>query len=117
MDSLINNDTRDLHWSLEFEESSRLLRALFPDHELFQKSMESPPTLSHTVLGQSPLNLFQVLEMLRKKKYYGPLDGNSKQSSWLNGSSATENECNMAKFFNDTMDAVEKVVGRKFKRK
>ena len=70
MDSLVNNDTRDLHWLLEFEESSHLLRALFPDHELFQKSMESPLTSSHTVLGQSPLNLFQVLEMLRKKKYY-----------------------------------------------
>ena len=116
MDSLINNDTHNLHWSLEFEESRRLLRVLFPDHELFQRSMD-PPVPSRAVPGQPPLDLFQVIEMLRKTKHYGPMDGDPKKSRWLNGSMAMESESHMAKFLNSVMDTIEEVVGRKFKRK
>ncbi|KAI5988016.1 hypothetical protein EDD15DRAFT_2199193 [Pisolithus albus] len=35
MDTLVDNDTQDLHWHLSSPESRRLLEAIFPDHMLF----------------------------------------------------------------------------------
>ena len=75
------------------------------------------PVPSRTVLGQPPLDLFQVIEMLQKTKHYGPMDGDPKKSHWLNGSVATESKSHMEKFLNAVMDTIEEVVGRKFKRK
>ena len=67
MDSLINNNTQDLHWWLTLSESKCLLSALFPNHELFQESVKPCPTTSF----QPPVNMSHLLEDLWKAGVYG----------------------------------------------
>lgn len=66
MDLLVDNDTRGLHWTLNPSESRRLLAALFPDCELFQRSVE---LLLATLSCPSP-KMIHILERLRDGDHY-----------------------------------------------
>ena len=118
MDSLIINDTHDLHWSLTLSESRRLLTILFPDHELFHNSVHPLPATF------PPMEMNRVLESLRKNSYYGKqrqkgkaANKNANSDCWNGVSEAVGNESKMIKFLNDVMDAVEEVIGGKFQAK
>ena len=118
MDALVNNDTRDLHWSLTLSESRCLLATLFPDHELFHNLVHPLPATF------PPIELNQVLESLRKNGYYGKQRQKAKTTKkntdldcWRGASEAVGSESKMTKFLNDVMDAVEQVIGGKFKAK
>jgi len=67
MDPLVDNDTRGLHWTLNPSESRRLLAVLFPDRELFQRSVELLPAAS----SRPSLEMNDILEMLRDGNHYG----------------------------------------------
>jgi len=118
MDALVNNDTRGLHWSLTLSESRRLLATLFPNHELFHNSV-------HPLLATfPPIEMNQVLESLWKNGYYGKqrqkakiTKKNTDLDCWHGASEAVGSESKMTKFLNDVMDAVEQVIGGKFKAK
>ena len=116
MDSLVNNDTRNLHWSLTSSESRRLLANLLPDHEPFHKSVH-PATFP-------PIEMNRVLESLRKNGYYGKqreknrtTKKNTDLDCWHGASEAVGSESKMTKFLNELMDAIEQVIGGKFKAK
>ncbi|KIK92700.1 hypothetical protein PAXRUDRAFT_829709 [Paxillus rubicundulus Ve08.2h10] len=40
MHPLVDKDTHEIHWSLDEDESIRLLDALFPDKKLFEESVQ-----------------------------------------------------------------------------
>ena len=133
-----HNDTRGLHWTLNPSESRRLLAILFPDCELFQRSVELLPA---TLSGPS-LEMNDILERLRDGNHYGKetqdednvkdkdtkgkgkdMKGMGKAMKkkdlecWLRGPLAIKSESNMAGFLNVIMDAVKGAVSGKFLNK
>ena len=118
MGSSVINATHDLHWSLTLSESRRLLAILFPDHELFHKSVHSLPATF------PPMDMNGVLESLRRNGYYGRQRQKGKTTNndadldcWHGASEAVGNEFKMTKFLNGVMDAVKEVIGGKFQAK
>ena len=67
MDPLVNNDTRGLHWTLKLSESRHLLTTLFPDHKLFQTSVELLPAKSSSPYPE----MIYILEKLWDGDHYG----------------------------------------------
>lgn len=101
MDSLIDNNTQDLHWQLTLSESKCLLSTLFPNHELFQESVKPCPT----TLFQPPVDMSCLLEDLWKAGVYGKHNTNKgSDKCWKWAPSTNRDE---AKFLNDTLTIVK----------
>ena len=105
MDSLIENDTQELHWTLSPPESRNLLEAVFPDHALFSDIAGS---LNRDMTPS------QLLEKLRDQGIYKRNDLNKGTELWqqypsCHGKSA---EPNMAKFLNDILRVTANIVGK-----
>ena len=144
MDLLVHNDTRGLHWTLNPSESRRLLAVLFPDRELFQRSVELLPAASSGPF----LKMNDILERLWDGNHYRKetqdednvkdkdMKGKGKDTKgmgkatkkkkamkkkdsecWLRGPLAIKSESNIACFLNVIMDAVKGAVSGKFLNK
>lgn len=114
MDTLVNNDTQDLHWALSLSESKRLLSALFPDYMLF-RSMELPPTTSLQIAH----TMNQVLEVLQNNGHYSrePEMELNQEETWQKAPSGNYKESEMAKYLNKILEVVDSVSAAEFKTK
>ncbi|KIJ07661.1 hypothetical protein PAXINDRAFT_158357 [Paxillus involutus ATCC 200175] len=111
MDPLVDKDTDKIHWSLDQDESVRLLDALFPDKKLFEESVQRGRLVPSPSGGMAT-----VLNQLGK--LYGK--GTKGKSCWfqfptLSNSGAVEKkttmEQKMAVFLNTVIEGLEAEVG------
>jgi len=112
MDTLVNNDTRDLHWMLSLSESKCLLSALFPDYALFGL-VELPPATSLQIAR----TMNQVLEALRNNGHYSrvPEMELNQHETWQKAPSGNYKESEMVKYLNKILEVVDSVLAEEFK--
>ena len=112
MDTLVNNNTCDLHWMLSLSESKRLLSALFPDYALFGL-VELPPATSLQIAR----TMNQVLEALQNNGHYGRvLEMELNQDkTWQKAPSGNYKESEMAKYLNKILEVVDSISAEEFK--